>query len=188
MPLKFTESDLSGVLIIEPVVFNDDRGYFLETYHYDKYSDESLDLSFVQDNHSHSIKGTLRGLHYQLKKAQGKLLYVIKGEIFDVAVDIRRGSPNFGKWIGVILSSKNKRQLYVPPGFAHGFCVLSEEADVIYKCTDFYVPEDEYGIIWNDEEIGIKWPISNPTLSGKDCIFSRLKDIPEEHLPVFNGN
>jgi dTDP-4-dehydrorhamnose 3,5-epimerase len=186
MPLSFTETDISGVMIIEPTVFKDGRGFFLETYHYNKYSENGIDIRFVQDNHSHSIKGTLRGLHYQLKHPQGKLLYVIKGEIFDVAIDIRKGSPGFGKWVSVILSDENKRQLYVPPGFAHGFCVLSEKADVIYKCTDFYAPDDEYGIIWNDPDIGIDWPETNPVLSDKDSNYNRLNDLPEGYLPLYS--
>jgi dTDP-4-dehydrorhamnose 3,5-epimerase len=186
MPLSFTETDISGVMIIEPTVFKDGRGFFLETYHYNKYSENGIDIRFVQDNHSHSIKGTLRGLHYQLKHPQGKLLYVIKGEIFDVAIDIRKGSPGFGKWVSVILSDENKRQLYVPPGFAHGFCVLSEKADVIYKCTDFYAPDDEYGIIWNDPDIGIDWPEINPVLSDKDSNYNRLNELPENFLPFYS--
>lgn len=185
MPLSFIETGLPGVIIIEPAVFTDSRGFFLETYHYNKYSEIGLDSRFVQDNHSHSVKGTLRGLHYQLKHPQGKLLYVIKGEIFDVAVDIRKGSPHFGKWVSVILSNENKKQFYVPPGFAHGFCVLSEEADVIYKCTDLYAPGDEYGVIWNDSEIGIDWPVKKPVLSDKDCNYNMLKDIQESSLPFF---
>lgn len=186
MQLTFTETDLPGVLIIEPAVFKDSRGYFLETYQYEKYSADGLDARFVQDNHSHSIKGTLRGLHYQLQQPQGKLLYVIKGEIFDVAVDIRKGSPEFGKWVSAVLSGDNKRQLYVPPGFAHGFCVISEEADVIYKCTDFYAPDDEYGIIWNDPAIGIDWPEITPVLSDKDSKYKGLKEISKEKLPLYN--
>ena len=186
MPLTFIETDLPGVLIIEPAVFKDSRGYFLETYQYDRYSANGLDARFVQDNHSHSIKGTLRGLHYQLKQPQGKLLYVIKGEILDVAVDIRKGAPSFGKWISVMLSVENKRQLYVPPGYAHGFYVLSEEADVVYKCTDFYAPNDEYGIIWNDPAIGIDWPEISPVLLDKDSKYKGLKDIPEVNFPLYS--
>ncbi len=185
MPLTFTETDLPGTIIIEPAVFNDSRGYFLETYHQKKYSENGIDLPFVQDNHSHSSRGALRGLHYQLKHPQGKLLYVIKGEILDVAVDIRKGSPNFGMWTSVVLSSENKKQFYVPPGFAHGFYVISEEADVTYKCTDLYAPGDEYGVIWNDPELGIDWPVDSPLLSEKDAVFEALKNIPEENLPVF---
>jgi dTDP-4-dehydrorhamnose 3,5-epimerase len=185
MPLSFIETDLPGVVVIEPAVFTDNRGFFLETYHYGKYSQNGLDTRFVQDNHSHSKKDTLRGLHYQLKHSQGKMLYVIKGEIFDVAVDIRKGSPTFGKWAGVTLSDENKRQLYVPPGFAHGFCVLSEEADVIYKCTDFYAPDDEYGIIWNDPDIGINWPVTKPKLSDKDHNYIMLSTISKDLLPIY---
>ena len=185
MPHSFIETDLPGVIIIEPAVFKDSRGFFLETYHYNKYSQNGLDAGFVQDNHSHSIKGTLRGLHYQLKNSQGKLLYVVRGEIFDVAVDIRKGSPSFGKWVSVNLSSENKKQFYIPPGFAHGFYVISEEADVIYKCTDIYAPDDEYGIIWNDPDIGIEWPATNPLLSDKDCNYNMLKVIKEDWLPLY---
>lgn len=188
MSLKFIETDIPGVMIIEPAVFNDDRGYFLETYHYNKYSEKGLDITFVQDNHSHSVRGTLRGLHYQLNHAQGKLMYAVKGEIFDVAVDIRKGSPDFGKWTGVILSNKNKRQFYIPPGFAHGFCVLSDEADIIYKCTDFYAPDDEYGIIWDDPEINIDWPITDPNLSYKDSKFDSLSEISNNLLPVYDDS
>ncbi len=186
MALSFIETELPGAMIIEPAVFNDSRGFFLETYHYNKYSENGLDAGFVQDNHSHSVKDTLRGLHYQLRHPQGKLLYMIRGEIFDVAVDIRKGSPSFGKWVSVILSSENKKQFYVPPGFAHGFCVLSEEADVIYKCTDFYKPDDEYGIIWNDPEIGIEWPVIDPVLSEKDGKYQTLKNIIVDNLPVYS--
>ncbi len=185
MPVSFISTDLPGVIIIEPVVFNDSRGYFLETYHYNRYSDNGLKTAFVQDNHSHSIKGTLRGLHYQLEHPQGKLIYVVRGEIYDVAVDIRKGSPYFCKWVSVVLSDKNKRQFYVPPGFAHGFCVLSEEADVIYKCTDLYTPGDEYGITWTSPDIDIKWPLINPLLSEKDSKYPTLKDTPENHLPEY---
>ena len=169
MTLKFTEKSLPGVLLIEPMVFEDDRGYFMETYHTGKYSEAGLDQAFVQDNHSQSRQFTLRGLHYQLKHPQGKLVYVITGEILDIAVDIRSGSPTFGRWTGTLLSDKNKRQLFVPEGFAHGFCVLSEIADVIYKCTDLYTPGDEYGILWSDPTIDIVWPIENPGLSEKDA-------------------
>lgn len=140
---------------------------------------------FVQDNHSHSERGTLRGLHYQLKHAQAKLVYVVRGEIFDIAVDIRQGSPTFGEWTGSILSEENKCQHFIPEGFAHGFCVLSETADVLYKCTDLYAPGDEYGIIWSDPTIAIDWPTDNPILSEKDSCYPELKDIPEELLPVY---
>ena len=184
MTLKFVEKPLPGVLLIEPMVFSDDRGFFMETFHSKKYAEAGIPGPFVQDNHSHSRKGTLRGLHYQLKNPQGKLVYVIQGEILDVAVDIRKGSPHFGRWTGNLLSEENKRQLYIPEGFAHGFCVLSETADVIYKCTDLYTPGDEYGVFWADEGIDIVWPMENPILSEKDSKNPMLADIPEEHLPA----
>jgi dTDP-4-dehydrorhamnose 3,5-epimerase len=185
MTLKFTEKSLPGVLLVEPTVFEDGRGFFMETFHLQKYAEIGIPGPFRQDNHSHSRRGTLRGLHYQLKNPQGKLVYVVKGEIFDVAVDIRRGSPAFGKWSGELLSEKNKRQLYVPEGFAHGFCVLSETADVIYKCTDLYAPGDEYGVFWADDTIDIDWPMKDPVLSEKDSKNPVLKDIEEAHLPAY---
>jgi dTDP-4-dehydrorhamnose 3,5-epimerase len=184
---QFTELELPGVILIEPQIFNDPRGFFLEAYHGERYGKAGIMGPFVQDNHSHSRKATLRGLHYQLKSPQGKLIYVVSGSIFDVAVDIRKGSPHFGKWVGVSLSSENRRQLFVPGGFAHGFCVLSDEVDVIYKCTDFYAPDDEFGILWSDEVLGVDWPIPDPVLSDKDSGNVRLADIPEEHLPVYLG-
>ena len=159
----------------------------METYNEKRYRDLGLSTSFVQDNYSHSCRGTLRGLHYQLKQAQGKLVSVIWGEIFDVAVDIRRGSPTFGRWVGMVLSDKNRHQLYIPEGFAHGFCVLSEKADVMYKCTDFYAPDDDYGVNWADHEIGITWSQEAPLLSDKDAALRRLADIPESELPVYEG-
>jgi len=186
MTLKCTEKSIPGVLLIEPMVFEDDRGFFLETYHEKKYPEAGIDKPFVQDNHSHSCRGTLRGLHYQLKHPQGKLVYVIRGEIFDVAVDIRRGSPTFGQWTGTILSEKNKHQLFIPEGFAHGLCVISETADVVYKCTDLYTTGDEYGILWSDPVIGIDWPVENPVLSEKDAESPRLMDVPEELFPLYN--
>ena len=186
MTLKCTEKSLPGVFLIEPMVFEDDRGFFLETYHEKKYPEAGIDKPFVQDNHSHSCRGTLRGLHYQLKHPQGKLVYVIRGEIFDVAVDIRRGSPTFGQWTGTILSEKNKHQLFIPEGFAHGLCVISETADVVYKCTDLYTTGDEYGILWSDPVIGIDWPVENPVLSEKDAESPRLMDVPEELFPLYN--
>lgn len=185
MPLRFIETSLPGVVLIEPQVFKDARGFFLETFHQGKYVQGAISRTFVQDNHSHSQQGTLRGLHYQIRHAQGKLVYVVTGEIFDVAVDIRRGSPAFGKWVGAHLSAENKLQIYVPEGFAHGFCVLSERADVIYKCTDFYSPEDECGIFWADPTIGINWPVEIPVISEKDSRNPRLADVPERLLPVY---
>ena len=183
MTLKCTEKSLPGVLLIEPMVFKDDRGFFLEIYHWQKYLATGMDKPFVQDNHSHSCRGTLRGLHYQLEHPQGKLVYVIRGEVFDVAVDIRRGSSTFGQWTGTILSEENKHQLFIPEGFAHGFCVISETADVLYKCTDLYAPGDEYGILWSDPVIGIDWPVENPILSEKDAESPGLMDVPEALLP-----
>lgn len=182
MPIKFTESKLSGLWIIEPPAFRDSRGYFLELYHASKYEPACAGAQFVQDNYSHSLKGTLRGLHYQLKNPQAKLVTAISGEIFDVVVDIRKGSPMFGEWYGTTLSSKNRKQLYIPEGFAHGFCVLSESADVLYKCTDFYVPEDDHGILWSDTELNIQWPISDPTLSEKDQSLPSLTESQQRGL------
>ena len=185
MTLKFTEKSIPDVILIEPIPFEDDRGFFMETFHSEKYAEFGIPRPFLQDNHSHSHRGTLRGFHYQLKNPQGKLVYVVKGEIFDVAVDIRRGSPSFGRWTGDLLSEKNKRQLYIPEGFAHGFCVLSETADVIYKCTDLYAPGDEYGVFWADDAIDIAWPMENPILSEKDLKNPMLRDIEDVYLPPF---
>jgi dTDP-4-dehydrorhamnose 3,5-epimerase len=182
--VKFVETELAGVVLIEPDVFNDPRGYFLETYHAGKYADGGISGPFVQDNFSHSVRGTLRGLHYQLKHAQGKLVMALEGRIFDVAVDIRKGSPTFKRWVGVELSGENKRQLYIPPGFAHGFCVLSETADVLYKCTDLYSPQDERGVIWNDPALAIAWPIADPLVSQKDRGYRMLEEVHKE-LPSF---
>jgi len=176
---------LDGVYIVEPQVFYDDRGFFLETYHQRKYAESGINCNFIQDNLSRSVRGTLRGLHYQLEYAQAKLIQVIKGVVFDVVVDIRRGSPSFGHWVGVNLSEENKRQLFVPEGFAHGFCVLSAAADVVYKCTDFYAPEDEGGILWSDPDIAIDWPIANPLLSDKDSRLPYLAHVPPERLPPY---
>lgn len=185
MPLSVTSTALEGLMIIEPVVFRDARGYFFESYQYQKYKELGLSRPFVQDNLSHSRCGTMRGLHYQLRQPQGKLVYVVAGDIFDVAVDIRQGSPTFGAWVGITLSSENQRQVFIPEGFAHGFCVVSAEAHVIYKCTDFYAPDDEYGILWSDPGIGITWPVTDPLLSPKDSANPRLRDVPLEKLPAF---
>jgi dTDP-4-dehydrorhamnose 3,5-epimerase len=182
--VRFLETELKGIILIEPDVFQDARGYFLETYHAKKYAQGGIPGPFVQDNLSRSVRGTLRGLHYQLRNAQGKLVMVSEGTVFDVAVDIRKGSPTFGKWLGVELSSENKRQLYIPPGFAHGFCVLSETASFYYKCTDFYSSQDERGIIWNDRTIGISWPVTQPLLSPKDQAYKSLTDMAAE-LPSY---
>jgi len=179
--MNVAPTDLPGVIVLEPRVFEDPRGFFFESYHAERYARAGLPEHFVQDNHSRSIPGALRGLHYQLRHPQGKLVRVLRGAIWDVAVDIRRGSPTFGRWVGVELSADNKRQLYVPPGFAHGFCVPTEESEVEYKCTAFYVSEDERGIAWNDPALGIAWPITTPLLSDKDRAFPRLAmaDLPE---------
>lgn len=166
--MKFTPTAIPDVILVEMDVFRDDRGYFLETWHQEKYRAGGLPETFVQDNHSFSVRGTLRGLHAQLRHPQGKLVRAPLGEIFDVAVDIRPGSPTFGKWVGEILSGENFRQLWVPPGFAHGFCVLSETAHVQYKCTELYRRDDEVSLLWNDPEIAIDWPVREPLLSPKD--------------------
>ena len=158
---KFTDCDIEGMFLVEPAVFGDNRGYFMETYNENDFKDAGYDLTFVQDNQSSSSKGVLRGLHLQLKYPQGKLVRVLKGEVFDVGVDLRADSPTYGKWFGAILSDENKKQLYIPPCFAHGFVVLSDEAEFAYKCTEFYHGEDEGGIIWNDPDIGIDWPIDD---------------------------
>ncbi len=181
--MKVEPTEIPDVLLVTPSVFEDSRGFFLETYNKSRYFDAGIDREFVQDNYSHSCRGTLRGLHYQLPQAQAKLIGVIWGAIFDVAVDIRPDSPFYGKWVGAELSQENRCQLFVPEGFAHGFCVLSETADVLYKCTDFYNPEADRGILWNDPEIGIQWPVESPLLSDKDSIQPRLADVARQYLP-----
>ena len=180
------KTSLPGVLQIQPRVFGDSRGFFIETYSEQRYRESGVDYGFVQDNHSRSARYVLRGLHYQLRQPQGKLVQVISGEVFDVAVDIRAGSPSFGQWVGEILSESNHRQLYVPPGFAHGFCVLSDSADFLYLCTDVYRPDDEYGIAWDDPALNIAWPGEHFSLSKKDQAWPRLADAGER-LPQF-GN
>lgn len=172
--MKVSALDIPGVLLIEPVLFRDDRGLFCETFHGQRYAEAGLAERFVQDNFSRSIRGTLRGLHFQEPHAQGKLVMVLEGAVYDVVVDIRRGSPTFGKWQGINLSSDDYRQLYVPPGCAHGFCVTSEHASVLYKCTDFYSPNHERGIIWNDPALAISWPVTAPLLSAKDQSYGTL--------------
>lgn len=177
---NFTETKIKGVYIIEPKVFGDNRGYFMETYNKEHFAEAGLTMNFVQDNESSSSKGVLRGLHFQTKHTQGKLVRVTKGEVFDVAVDLRKGSPTYGQWEGVVLSAENKKQFYIPEGFAHGFLVLSDHAIFNYKCTDFYCPEGEGGVLWNDPDIGIEWPlegIDNIILSEKDKIHPTLKDL-----------
>ena len=182
--MNFKETELKGIILIEPDVYKDDRGFFMETFQQERYRSGGILGPFVQDNYSNSLQGTLRGLHYQIKMPQGKLVYVTYGEVFDIAVDIRKGSPQFGKWLGFHLSSENKRQLYIPPGFAHGFCVLSKAADFIYKCTDFYSAESERGIIWNDPSLNIKWPLPSPLLSPKDQAFKTLEEMDND-LPLY---
>jgi len=175
MPFEFKRLEIPEIILIDPQVFPDERGFFMETYRYSDFANFGLEERFVQDNHSRSARGVLRGLHYQKPpKPQGKLVRVVVGEIFDVAVDIRKGSPTYGKWVGVRLSAESKQMLYIPPGFAHGFCVLSEEAEVIYKVTEEYSRPHEAGIIWNDPEVGIDWPIEQPILSCKDAALPTL--------------
>jgi dTDP-4-dehydrorhamnose 3,5-epimerase len=173
-----TPTKIPDVKLIEPDIFGDDRGFFMETWHREKFDEAGIDVDFVQDNQSRSNQGTLRGLHYQIKQPQGKLVRVTMGEVFDVAVDIRRNSPTFGQWVGEYLSGNNKRMLWIPIGFAHGFYVTSDYADFLYKCTDYYAPEHERSIIWNDEELGIQWPVVNcdPKLSSKDEMGQLLKN------------
>ena len=176
--MNVIKTKLKDCVIIEPKFFDDERGFFLETFREDKYSDlASINLPFVQDNHSHSTKGVLRGLHFQKTKPQGKLVRVVRGEVYDVAVDIRMGSPTFGQWEAVILSGENKTQFWIPPGFAHGFVVLSEIADFEYKCTDYYDPSDEESLLWSDTDLNIPWPIKKPNLSEKDANASVLADF-----------
>ena len=182
--MNVIETTLDGVLLFKPEVYPDERGFFLERFHESRYREYGVDLPFVQDNHSRSVKGTLRGLHFQKHFPQGKLVEVIQGRVFDVVVDVRPGSVSFGEWHGVELSNENHWQLWVPPGFAHGFCVLSDEADFLYKCTAYYDPEDEGGIVWNDPNLCINWPIEAPLLSLKDAMLPPLGSLKEEDLPT----
>jgi dTDP-4-dehydrorhamnose 3,5-epimerase len=177
--MKFIPTQIPEVILIEPDVFEDERGFFMETYHQEKYRAMGITYSFVQDNHSRSGRGTLRGLHYQITHSQGKLVRVVLGEIYDVTVDIRRSSPTFGEWVGNTLTAESKNQLWIPPGFAHGFYTLSDWAEVLYKATDVYTPEAERAILWNDPEIGIVWPVipgTQPILSKKDAVAKPLKE------------
>jgi len=172
--MEFIKTDIADVLLLQPKVFGDERGFFMETFRQQEFKSHGIDLEFVQDNHSSSSKGVLRGLHYQMTQPQGKLVRVIRGEVYDVAVDMREDSPTFGQHVGVILSEQNRRLFWVPPGFAHGFVVLSDMAEFVYKCTDYYHPESEQSLLWNDPALGIKWPLSEagidePQLSGKDA-------------------
>jgi dTDP-4-dehydrorhamnose 3,5-epimerase len=183
--MKVTKTKIPKVLVFEPDVFGDARGFFLETFSQKRYEQAGIKLAFVQDNVSFSAKNVLRGLHFQYPHSQGKLVQVLSGEVFDVAVDIRIGSPTFGLWVGEILSVNNHKQIYIPPGFAHGFCVLSEMAMFSYKCTDYYSRADEAGIIFNDPDLNIEWTVAAPVVSVKDARYPRLKDIPREKLPKF---
>ncbi|CAI8716152.1 dTDP-4-dehydrorhamnose 3,5-epimerase [Methylococcus capsulatus] len=184
--MNVEQTDLPGVLLISPKVFGDARGYFKETWSRQRYQDAGLPGDFVQDNLSYSRKGILRGLHFQNPRPQGKLVQVLQGEVFDVAVDIRYGSPHFGRWFGTVLSAENHLQMYVPEGFAHGFCVLSEAALFAYKCTEYYEPSSEFSLRWDDPDIGIAWPLdSAPELSAKDRDAPRLRDLPQHRLPVY---
>lgn len=176
--ITVSETSLPGVVIVEPRVFDDARGFFMESFNARDFAEANLPTTFLQDNHSRSTRGVLRGLHYQYPRWQGKLVRALLGEIFDVAVDIRRESPHFGQWVGIELSAENRKQLYVPPGFAHGFCVLSEVAEMAYKCTTLYESADDAGLLWNDPDIGIKWPIDDPVLSTKDEKAPGLADLP----------
>lgn len=182
--MKIIKTSIPDVLLLEPTVHGDARGYFMETFRESWFHEHGIKVNFVQDNQSRSVQGTLRGLHYQLKQSQGKLVRVVSGEVFDVAVDMRKDSPTFGKWAGDILSAENKRQLWVPPGFAHGFYVVSESAELYYKCTDYYCPEHEHSLLWNDPAVGIDWPLLNdsPLLSVKDGVGLILADAP--HYPT----
>ncbi|HWE23427.1 MAG TPA: dTDP-4-dehydrorhamnose 3,5-epimerase [Myxococcales bacterium] len=175
--MRVLPTQLPGVVVVEPDVFRDARGYFLETFHQQRYREAGISCSFVQENQSRSVRGTLRGMHAQLRKPQGKLVRVLQGEIFDVAVDVRPGSATFGKWTAERLSAESFRQMFVPPGFAHGFCVLSEFAEVAYSCTELYDRSDEIGFRWNDPAVGINWPIDRPLLSEKDAALPTLAEL-----------
>ena len=186
--MKIVATEIPEVLILEPRVFGDDRGFFLETYQRDRYAQQGIPGDLVQDNLSFSRRGVLRGLHLQWPYPQGKLVQVYAGEVFDVAVDVRQGSPTFGRWVGAYLSGDNKRQLWIPPGFAHGFCVISVDALFGYKCSDFYHPETELSVRWNDSDIGIQWPLDvEPDLSPKDAEAALLRDVPTARLPIYTG-
>lgn len=184
--MKIIPTNLPDVVVLEPKAFGDARGFFQETYHAQRYRDAGITETFVQDNHSRSSRGVLRGLHYQLVQPQGKLVSVIRGEVLDIALDIRKSSPTFGQWCAVTLNDTNHRQMYVPPGFAHGFCVISKEVDFVYKCTDYYHPQSERGVLWNDSALNIDWsiPLDEILLSEKDKVQPTLAEIAEEDLPA----
>ena len=187
MPFEFIKGEMEGIFLIRSTIFKDIRGHFRELFHQREFKELLSDIGFVQDNLSYSIRGVIRGLHYQLRYPQAKLVYVIKGEIFDVAVDIRRGSPTFLRWEGHLLRDSSTDGIFIPEGFAHGFCVISEYALIMYKCTGFYRPEDEYGISWKDPDLSIPWPVSDPILSEKDRYLPFLRDINEEELPIYRS-
>ncbi|MFO1463182.1 MAG: dTDP-4-dehydrorhamnose 3,5-epimerase [bacterium] len=177
MAFNFSRLEIPEVILVEPTIFSDSRGYFLEQYRENQFATGGIQTKFVQDNLSRSVRGTLRGLHSQIKRPQAKLVTCLRGEIFDVAVDLRPDSPSFGKWVAAILSGETKRQLFIPEGFAHGFCVTSDVAEVYYKCSSYYSPEDECGVLWSDPDIGIQWPISDPLLSEKDKKNLQLREV-----------
>lgn len=183
--MKTIPTSIEGILIIEPDVYKDHRGFFMETYHQKRYHEAGMNPVFIQDNLSFSEKGTLRGLHYQIENPQAKLVQVISGEIYDVAVDIRHESPGFGRWVGIHLSDQNNRQLFIPEGFAHGFCVLSDTALFSYKCSRLYTPNDESGILWSDPDLKIDWPITSPTISDKDRRYPVLSEVKPNRLPTW---
>lgn len=183
--LQVVETRIPGVVLIRPLVHADARGFFFESYHQARLAESGIRDVFVQDNHSRSCHNTLRGLHYQLHHQQAKLCRVIQGEVLDVAVDIRLGSPHFGRWVSAALSAENKQQILIPRGFAHGFIVLSETAEFVYKCSDFYYPDDEHGVAWNDPDLSIAWNTIDPILSAKDRAYKRLRDVPPEFLPHY---
>ena len=186
--MKIVPTGLDGVLIIEPHVFADGRGFFMESFQKMRYREAGIEAEFVQDNISRSVRNTLRGLHYQHPNGQAKLVTVLEGEIYDVAVDIRSGSPTFGRWVDVILSAENRRQFFIPEGFAHGFCVLSPSALFFYKCSDYYSPDAEGGIRWDDPDLGIPWPVRSPILSQRDSRFTALKHVASHRLPAYGGS
>ena len=181
--MKVTATKLPGVVVVKPRAFDDDRGRFMETYQRRRYAEVGIDCEFVQDNQSLSRSGVLRGLHYQIKHPQGKLVWAVHGEVFDVAVDLRRWSKSFGQWTGVVLTQENRRQLYVPPGLAHGYCVMSRQAQVVYKCTDYYFPQHERTLLWNDPQLAIGWPTQTPIVSEKDKQGLKLADAPRFERP-----
>lgn len=188
--MKIIETPIPGLIVIEPKAFGDQRGYFFESYQAKRYHEAGITCDFIQDNVSRSQKGVLRGLHFQTKQAQDKLVMVTRGSVFDVAVDVRVGSPTFGQWYGLVLSDENHKQFFIPKGFAHGFYVMSDIVDFCYKCSDYYTPEYESGLPWNDPDLQINWPIENgssPNLSAKDQNYNNLKDIAKEKLPIFTN-